>query len=300
MSYEQLSAFISVANTGSFTESAKSAFITPTAMAKKITALENSLDVQLFERSSHGLKLTEAGKIFYQDAKYIIRYCDESIARIKAYKQSEIKFIRVGSSPMTPVSMARNFYNKIGIIHPEFRFQVVPFANSKDTSHEILSTLGKNIDVLCAVFDDALLSTHDCCGLELTRLPLQCAMSIHHPLAEKEKLSIADFYGEHVLLLQRGRSSSVDSIRTELEIHPQIFIHDFDLYDADTFSLCESANYLIISMPGWQGIHPMLKFAPVDWDYGISFGLLHAFDPEPQVQVFLDAATHLGDDWIYD
>ena len=64
--------------------------------------LEESLGIQLFIRTHRGLSLTEAGKSFYQDAKYIIQYCKDSIVRAKNAMQKDSNIIRIGTSPMTP------------------------------------------------------------------------------------------------------------------------------------------------------------------------------------------------------
>lgn len=51
----QLTTFISVAESGSFTKAAEALFITPTAVMKQINALEERLGITLFGRTNHGL-----------------------------------------------------------------------------------------------------------------------------------------------------------------------------------------------------------------------------------------------------
>lgn len=60
----QLTTFISVAESGSFTKAADALFITPPAVMKQINALEERLGIALLTRTNHGLQLTEAGKSF--------------------------------------------------------------------------------------------------------------------------------------------------------------------------------------------------------------------------------------------
>lgn len=38
----------------------------------------------------------------YQDAKYIIQYCHDSVIRARNAMQEDSNIIRIGSSPMTP------------------------------------------------------------------------------------------------------------------------------------------------------------------------------------------------------
>ena len=79
----QLETFIRVADAGSFNKAAEQAYVTPTAVIKQMNLLEDGLGVKLFERTHRGLKLTRAGISLYQDAKYIIGYCKDSVTRAK-------------------------------------------------------------------------------------------------------------------------------------------------------------------------------------------------------------------------
>lgn len=79
----QLETFLRVADAGSFNKAAEESYITPTAVIKQINLLEESLGVKLFDRSHRGLQLTKAGRSMYQDAKYIIQYCRDSVTRAK-------------------------------------------------------------------------------------------------------------------------------------------------------------------------------------------------------------------------
>ena len=77
----QLDTFIVVADSGSFNKAAEALFISPPAVIKQINLLEDSLGVRLFTRTHRGLQLTKAGQSVYEDARYIIAYCRESVER---------------------------------------------------------------------------------------------------------------------------------------------------------------------------------------------------------------------------
>lgn len=109
----QLETFIRVADAGSFSKAAEEAFITPTAVIKQINILESSLGVKLFDRTHRGLTLTKAGRSLYQDTKYIIRYCKDSVTRAKNAMQEDMNVIRVGSSPMTPAQLLMELWSGI-------------------------------------------------------------------------------------------------------------------------------------------------------------------------------------------
>lgn len=287
----QLETFIRVADAGSFNKAAGEAYITPTAVIKQINLLEASLDVTLFNRTHRGLSLTKAGESLYQDAKYIIQYCRDSVARAKSAMRDETNIIRIGSSPMTPAQLLMQLWPKIQMQCPDMKFQIVPFENSLENAREILGNLGKNIDVISGIFDETMLDLRHCAGLELSREPLCCAVAIHHRLAAKERLRMRDLYGENLLMMHQNWSRYVDQLRDDIrQNHSEIHIIDFDIYSTEIFNRCESSNDVLLAIPGWASVHPLLKLIPVEWEYRIPFGLLHSPQPSEAVKRFLAAA----------
>ena len=291
----QLETFLRVADAGSFCKAAVEAYITPTAVIKQINLLEESLGVKLFDRSHRGLTLTKAGQSLYQDARYVIQYCRDPVTRAKNAMQKAGSVIRIGSSPMTPAQLLMELWSRVNERCPDIRFQIVPFDNTPENAREILGNLGRNIDVVGGIFDDTLLTLRGCAGLELYRGPFCCAVSVQHPLAGKRKLRIEDLYGENLLMMHRGWSHYVDQLRDELwQHHPQIHIVDFDFYSMDVFNRCENSNDVLLAIRGWANVHPLLRVIPVEWDYGIPYGILHAPDPSPTVQRFLQAVREVA------
>ena len=286
----QLDTFLHVADAGSFNKAAEESYITPTAVIKQINLLEASLGVKLFERTHRGLILTKAGKSLYQDTKYVIQYCRDSVTRAKNAMQEDTKVIRIGSSPMTPAQLLMQLWPKIQTHCPDMKFQIIPIENTPENAREILGNLGKNIDVVGGIFDETMLELRRCAGLELSREPFCCAVSIHHRLAEKDRLKPEDLYGENLMLMRRDWSHYVDRLRDDIwQNHSRIHIVDFDFYSMEAFNRCENSNDVLLAIPGWASVHPLLKVIPVDWEHSIPFGLLHAPQPSGIVKQFLEA-----------
>lgn len=290
----QLETFIHVADAGSFNKAASESYITPTAVIKQINLLEESLGIKLFDRTHRGLILTEAGKSMYQDAKYIIQYCKDSVVRAKSTIKTQ-EVIRIGTSPITPSSVLVELWPKIRKQYPDIKFQLIPFENTPENARKILKNLGQNIDVVAGIFDETMLEVRKCNGIELRREPICCAVSLEHPLAEKEKLSIQDLYGENLLLMHRGWSRYVDELRDDLQNnHKEIHIIDFDFYGMDIFNHCENSSDVLMAFMGWANVHPLLKMIPVEWDYQIPYGLLHSPSPSEAVKKFLTAVQSIA------
>lgn len=279
-----------MAQCGSFNKAAEKLYISPPAVIKQINLLEESLGLQLFVRTHRGLALTEAGQSLCQDAKYIIQYCKDSVTRAKNTMQESDSVIRIGTSPMTPAQVLVDLWPQVQQHCPNIKFQLIPFENTPENAREILGHLGQNIDVVAGIFDATMLNLRQCAGLEISREPICCAVSIHHRLAQKEKLSVQDLYGERLMLMRRDWSHYVDLLRDDIwKNHPQIQIVDFDFYDVAAFNQCENNNCVLMAIENWRYVHPLLKILPVDWGYTIPFGLLHSPEPSPAVRRFLQA-----------
>ena len=290
----QLETFLRVADCGSFNKAAEELYISPPAVIKQINLLESSLNLQLFVRTHRGLQLTEAGKSLYHDAKYVIQYCQESVGRAKNAMQKEDSVIRIGTSSMTPGHFLMNLWEKIHEICPEIKLQLVPFENTLENAREILRNLGKHIDLVCGVFDDVALKNWKCDGCMLSYVPLRCAVSVYNPLAQKDRLQISDLYGQNFMVIRRGWNENVDKMRDDIRNHhPQIHIVDFDFLSLSVFNQCENSNDLLMCIAEWANVHPLLKVLPVEWDYRLPFGLLHAPQPTPVVERFLRAVEQV-------
>lgn len=286
----QLETFIHVADAGSFNKAAEQSYITPTAVIKQINLLEADLDVKLFKRTHRGLVLTKAGISLYNDAKYVIQYCKDSVIRAKNAMQEGNNVIRIGTSPMTPAGVLVELWPKIHKLCPEIKFQLIPFENTPENAREILKNLGQNIDVVAGIFDDTMLNLRNCDGFEISRQPICCAVSVHHRLADKNRLTIQDLYGERLMLMNRNWSHYVDVLRDEIwQNHPLIQIVDFDFYSVEAFNRCENSNDVLMAVQTWENVHPLLKIIPVEWNYSIPYGLLHSHTPSETVRQFLSA-----------
>ncbi len=286
----QLETFLRVADAGSFNRAAEEAYITPTAIIKQINSLEAELGVTLFVRTHRGLQLTKAGESLYRDAKYLIEYSRKAVARAKAAMRDESSVVRIGTSPMTPAQLLTDLWPQIHRYCEDISFQLVPFENTPENAREILKNLGEHIDVVSGIFDETLLDLRQCAGFELSREPICCAVSIYHPLAEKDSLRVEDLYGENLMIIHRGWSRYMDEVRDDLtRNHPAIHIVDFDFYDVDVFNHCEQQKNAMLVIGKWSAFHPMMKVLPVAWSHAIPFGILHPIHPSPMLTRFLDA-----------
>ena len=263
----QLETFMCVVESGSFSKAAEKLYISSPAVIKQINSLEASLGVQLFSRTHRGLVVTEAGKSIYNDSKYIIGYCKDSVKRAKDAMQVSEDVIRVGVSPLTPPQIFVELWPKIQKLYPDMKFKLITFENTIENAREILANLGQNIDVVAGIFDDSLLELRGCAGVEISKEPFCVAVSIHHRLAKKDVITLDDKLRDDII-----------------ENYPDINISDFDLYNIDVFNRCENNQELLLAFKGWESVHPLIRIKSVEWDYTMPYGLLYSKEPAPKVK----------------
>lgn len=96
MTNRELQIFVAVAECGRMSDAAKQLFITQSSVSQAISSIEKEYDILLFERLSHSLYLTRAGKelLSYAQSMFSIRGDMEAFLRSK----SEARGIRVGAT----------------------------------------------------------------------------------------------------------------------------------------------------------------------------------------------------------
>lgn len=97
MDFNRLRSFAAVAEAGHLTRAAEKLHISQPALSAQIKALEDELDLSLFERSSTGMTLTAAGKRLLAEADKILAASQAFQAEARALKGAISGRARVGT-----------------------------------------------------------------------------------------------------------------------------------------------------------------------------------------------------------
>ena len=285
-----LKTFLCVADYGSLNKAAEHLFLTPTAVMKQINVLEKHLDLKLFQRTNHGLTLTECGASIYKDAKFMISYSEKAIERAKKIQGTANQIIRVGTSLLNPCKVFMDIWYHVNDQFPQFKIQIVPFEDDHQGILSVIEKIGKEFDFIVGVCD-SIQWLNRCCMYQLVTYRKCGAVPRGHRLADRKKLTLSDLYGETLMMVKQGDSPVNDLIRDDLEQnHPQICIEDTEnFYDIQVFNRCEQMGNILLNIECWKDIHPSLVTIPVDWSYTIPYGLLYAKNPTPNILNFIEA-----------
>jgi len=97
MELRHLRYFAAVAAHGSFSRAAQNLHLTQPALSRQVKDLEEELGVPLLRRGSNAITLTEAGEVFYEEAREILARADQAVQRVRGEAKSEM--LRVGYGP---------------------------------------------------------------------------------------------------------------------------------------------------------------------------------------------------------
>lgn len=286
--------FIKVAECGSFTKAAEDLYITPTAVMKQINALEKQLGAILFDRTNHGLRLTKAGESFLQDARYILEYFERAERKAREIHDGENRrSIRIGTSVMTPAKFILDVWAQIQSRMPTLKIELIPFENNPVNSVEILCNLGQHIDVVAGLYDDAFLRERRCLAAHMYDKKILLAVPVSHALSAESLITIEKLKNRKVLFIRRGWNTYIDELRNKLEAKG-VKTEDFEMFNISAYNRAVTENIPIITVEGWEDVHPLLKLIPADWEDSIPFGVFYSPTPTKLVKKFIDLLSSIA------
>ncbi|HLS85198.1 MAG TPA: LysR substrate-binding domain-containing protein [Burkholderiales bacterium] len=100
LTLKQLRAFVSVADSGSFTDAAAQLHLTQSAVSVLVRELEGELGFRLFERSTRRVRLSAAGADFYPLALKVIQDVDSAALSALQLQERKRGNIRVAATPL--------------------------------------------------------------------------------------------------------------------------------------------------------------------------------------------------------
>lgn len=133
--------FCRAVDAGSFSAAARQLRLTPSAVSKQITRLENRLGVRLLNRTTRRLNLTDEGRAFYERSKLILAEIDEVEQAITEAQSSARGKLRINA----PVALGRR---QIVPLLPRFMRQHPQVAIDLELTDRTINMLEEHVDVL--------------------------------------------------------------------------------------------------------------------------------------------------------
>lgn len=134
-----LTAFVRTADLGSFVAAGRVLGISPSAVGKAVTRLEQDLGVRLFQRSTRSIRLTEEGRAFHERCRRILDDLDDAEATLAGTMQAPRGRLRLS----TPIVS----YHLLLPVLPEFARRYPDIELDLDFNDRIVDLIDEGVDV---------------------------------------------------------------------------------------------------------------------------------------------------------
>lgn len=177
---ELLRTFVMALDTGSFTRAGEAVGRTQSAVSLQVRRLEELLDVRLFVRDTHRMRLTEEGATLAGYARKILALNDEAIISLRRHTVAGC--VRLGAPHEYTASLLPDILGKFAQSHPGVTLEV-----TCDLSKNLLSGMEKGqFDLVIALHDDP----EDLRGIKVLTEPLIWITSPDHSQHDQRPLSL--------------------------------------------------------------------------------------------------------------
>ena len=210
MNINQLKYFIAVAEYRSFTKAANQYYISQTAITQQVQALEETMDVQLIDRSRRPITLTPAGNVFLGEAKAILERMNAAIGRVRDASTGLVGSLRVG---YTKGYERNNLSNLLRAFHQEYPNILITCCRC-DTDTLAAGLLNGDYDIIFTWDSTNILEEGQVDHRLVERVPLVVALYAGHPLSGRHTLNRKELRGESILYMSpSGRDDSFGDSR---------------------------------------------------------------------------------------
>lgn len=192
MELRQLRYFVAVAEERNFTRAAERLNMTQPPLSRQIQQIEETVGLALFERGARPLKLTEAGRVFYAQAKRLLEESDELLPLTRRLAQLAERIV-IGFVPSTLYGPLPDVIRAFREAAPLIQISLIEMF----TIEQLSALKGGRIDVGFGRlrFDEAQLARE-----VLIDEPLIAALPAGHALVEIEPLTLEALSQETLII----------------------------------------------------------------------------------------------------
>lgn len=197
MTLAQLEYVVSVAKHRNFTQAAENSFVTQPTLSMQIQKLEKELDIEIFDRSVHPIKLTQIGEKVVTQAQNILTEAakiDQMVREEKGLLEGDFT---IGVLPTILPTLVPLFYKHFKKNHPKVNLII----KELQTAQIIKGLEDGSLDFAIAVtpLDESSIIENP-----LYYEPMVAYVPKTHPLNSQDKININELNRDDLLLMKKG------------------------------------------------------------------------------------------------
>jgi len=190
----QLRAFLIIMEEGSLNRAAIRLRISQSTLSRQMQALEADIGGALLERTTTGVRPTDAGHALANSVPGVLAGYDAAIAEARRLARGQRDLIRVGYLGSTAQIFLDPALSVMRRNHPEVKVKLLDLSPGE----QIAALRKGEIDLALIGQEGALLST-EFYTQKLTTLPLMAVMPAEHSLASKKRISLKELRDERFI-----------------------------------------------------------------------------------------------------
>lgn len=205
ISIQQIIVFLCVAEYEGFAKASDYLHMTQSAVSKSVAKMEKELGIELFQRTTREIHLTEAGRILYHDWKEQVRAMHDSyIWAASLYAEEAV--LQIGL--LNTARPERYFWNLEERFKKEYPGIQLELSSEYMTDLENKLLEGKYDAIMVPDFERFALERKGLVWKWAACSNAQIMMSENHPLAKKSSLTMGDIIYEEFVTLEHGKKGS--------------------------------------------------------------------------------------------
>ncbi|MCX7561729.1 LysR family transcriptional regulator [Sulfitobacter sp. F26204] len=192
MEFRQLRYFVAVAEEGNFGRAAERLHVSQPPISRQIQALEQELGTVLLLRNAPGVRLTEAGEIFYADAQKVLAQVRGAVDRVGAATRGELGRLNVAFFGSTVYQAVPECLLKLRQAHPGIDLFLTRMSKTQQ-----LNAIREG--AIHVGFGRFYPEAKDLCIRDIGNDTMTAAIPTDHPLADRKSVTLAELSVEPIV-----------------------------------------------------------------------------------------------------
>ncbi len=198
MELRHLRYFVAVAEEENISRAAARLNISQPPLSRQIRDLEEELGVELFRRTAKSLRLTEAGKVFLDEARSVLLRVDVAVGVVQAAGRRKVAEIHVGYAPSPTGDFLSGVLNGFEKVQPDTRVRLHDM-----TSAEMLLALREKKIQAGLLVEQAGVAKNGLAFDPLRKYRAGVIVPRDHPFAKRRWVTLDEVLAEPVTVYSR-------------------------------------------------------------------------------------------------
>jgi DNA-binding transcriptional LysR family regulator len=269
--------FLHAARHLSFSVAARKTYISQPAVSARIKRLEEYFDVELFERTPAGLRLTASGKVFFDYAQRLEQMVAEAERAVKDIAEGDDVHLYIGANRSATSFMLPELLGHFSQACPDVRIRT-----ELQSPEQLLERLSYGF--LDAVIVEQAVDEERFHVIPLLKDEVVVICAPDHPLAGRGRITIDELCREP-LVTNSPMSGTRQMLRERLDLH--------DKSDGDLNIIMELQNIdLVKQMTARRHAIGLVSRLVMSQTQASENMVLLQIDEEPMLRVFSMITTH--------